>query len=100
LGKDYWLLVPVAGPSVAAQIAQPDSSARSPSEPPDYSGWSNKTVTSLALIDGIVQAAGGGLILAGLVKKERILVPDHASPVRVSLAPPARGRGVGLVGRF
>jgi hypothetical protein len=52
--------------------------------------------------DGVLQAAGAAMLIAGLVSPKRVMVPDdakvHIVPVPVRLG--KAGAGVGIAGTF
>jgi hypothetical protein len=88
--------IPVAGPfALLGLILRPPPSRTDNNL--DVGGFIPIFVT-----DGILQAAGAAMLIAGIVSRKRVMVPDDAKvhivpvPVRVGKA----GAGVGIAGTF
>jgi hypothetical protein len=89
------LFVPVVGPWLA--FHKMSSACRGSGESSDGLCVSDQ---GLDVADGVLQAAGAGLILAGLIVPKYKLLPQVAD-VQVTLLELGRGRySVGAVGRF
>jgi len=74
-----WLYLPVLGPFITAAYAPTTGGA------------------ALSVFDGGVQALGAGLVLAGIVAPQKIVVwQDDKVAIRVAPAPVAGGAGVAL----
>jgi len=99
--QSTWLVAPVIGPWVTLGSRDNDC------PPPDEYGWTdpnceneNNLVNSWLVLDGIMQAGGAAMFIAGLAVTRKRLLRQDVAAIQVAPAPVGSGYGLSAFGRF
>ncbi len=97
--KSYWLVVPGLGPFLTLATRDDACERRDPQDDPDLECAGDVLISTVLVMDGLMQAAGGIVFAVGMTAKRQVLVRKQTS-LRVIPMSIGRARGLGLVGSF
>ena len=93
--NSYWLVVPVLGPWIAMGTRE---SSCDPDY--DYDCSDDSAMRTAYVLDGLTQATGAALFIAGIATKRKRLVRQDVAGISFAPARVGTGYGVGAWGRF
>jgi hypothetical protein len=95
-----WLVLPVLGPWVAMGVRRSSCAGRSNLVDTATCTADDSLLRTVYVMDGLVQAAGAAMFIAGLAATRTELVRTDMAKVTVTPMPVGSGYGLGAFGRF
>ena len=95
--QSAWLAVPVLGPWITLGAREHDCTV----DPDDSTcDVDNAGMRTLYVLDGLIQATGAALFIAGMASSRKRLVRQDVAQITVTPAKIGSGYGLGAFGRF